>query len=236
MSNIEKRYYDTSYLAEHPDWDRKDSPWKADLVKAVLSDFEIRPSSICEIGCGSGDVLVQLKRYYPDTKFYGYDISPQAAAFWKELEHHGITFRQGDYFELKSEVYDVILMFDVIEHLRDPFTFLERLRSTASHFVFHIPLDLSASTVLRGHPLLNIRSKAGHIHYYTKDLAIATLKDSGFEIVHWRYSGAAVSTPQRTLKTRLAILPRLALYSLHKDFGVRALGGETLVVLARSAI
>jgi len=233
MGNIEKRYYDTRYLAEHPDWDRKDSSWKANLVKAILSDFEIHPSRICEIGCGAGDVLVQLKRYYPDTKFYGYDISPQAAAFWKEPEHHGITFRQGDYFELKSEVCDVILMLDVIEHLRDPFTFLERLRSTAAHFVFHIPLDLSASTVLRGHPLLNSRSKAGHIHYYTKELAIATLKDCGFEILHWRYSGAAINSPKCTLKTRLAMLPRLVLYAICKDFGVRALGGETLLVLAK---
>ena len=93
----------------------------------------------------------------------------------------------------------------------------------------------SASAVLRGRPLLNVRSKTGHIHYYTKDLAIATLKDCGFGIVHWCYSGAAINYPQHTLKTRLALLPRLALYALHKDFGIRALGGETLLVLARPA-
>jgi len=235
MNTIEKRYMHSSYFAKHPNWDRKDSPWKADLVRAVLSDHEIHPSSLCEIGCGAGDVLVHLQRYYAQCRFYGYDISPQAAAFWKDHEQHGIAFRQGDYFKLRSETYDVLLMLDVIEHLRDPFTFLERLRDTSSHFVFLIPLDLSAMTVLRGGPLIDARSNEGHIHYYTKDLAIATLKDCGFEIIDWRYSGAGIRGPQRTLKTRLAVVPRLALYALHKDLGVRALGGETLVVLARPA-
>lgn len=236
IGNIEKRYHDADYLAKNPDWDRKDAPWKAGLVRAVLSDFKVLPSSICEVGCGSGDVLINLRRHYPDAALYGYDISPQAAVFWREHEQYGIHFQQGDFFELNHEVYNVILMLDVIEHLRDPFTFLERLRSVASYFVFHIPLDLSAGTVLLGHPLSNVRSKTGHIHYYTKDLAIATLKGCGFDIIHYRYSGAAMNSPQRTLLTRIAMWPRLALYALHKDFGVRAIGGETLVVLARAAI
>ncbi len=236
IGNIEKRYHDADYLAKNPDWDRKDAPWKAGLVRAVLSDFKVLPSSICEVGCGSGDVLVHLRRHYPEAAFYGYDISPQAAVFWREHEQYDIHFRQGNFFELNHEVYDVILMLDVIEHLRNPFTFLERLRNTASYFVFHIPLDLSAGTVLLGHPLINVRTKTGHIHYYTKDLAIATLKECGFEVIHHRYSGAAMNSPQCTLTTRIAMWPRRALYALHKDFGVRALGGETLVVLARTAI
>lgn len=233
MSIVESRYHDASYLANNPDWDRKDCPWKADLVRAVLSDFKLLPSSVCEVGCGSGDVLVHLRRHYPATAFYGYDISPQAAVFWRDHEQYDIHFRQGDFFELNHEVYDVILMLDVIEHLRDPFTFLERFRSTASYFVFHIPLDLSAGTVLRGQPLMSVRSKVGHIHYFTKDLAILTLLDAGYEVLDWRYTGASLNMPNRSLKTLFAALPRRIAYALNKDLGVRLLGGETLLVLAK---
>jgi len=44
------------------------------------------------------------------------------------------------------------------------------------------------------------------------------------------YTGAAFNTPQATFKTRLAQLRRL----LNKDVGVRLLGGETLMVLAKA--
>ena len=116
----------------------------------------------------------------------------------------------------------------------DPFTFLEQLHNTAEYFLLHIPLDLNAISVLRDKPIMEVRSKVGHIHYYTKNLALATLEDCGYEVISWKYTDASLNAPGRSIKTRLAMLPRALLYALNKDFGVRALGGETLVVLARS--
>jgi len=95
------------------------------------------------------------------------------------------------------------------------------------NFVFHIPIDLSASTVLHGYPLVNARSKVGHIHYYSKDLVIATLRDCGFEIVHWSYSGAGMNASRPTLKTQMAMWQRSVLYAFHKDKGVRVISGYT---------
>ena len=71
------------------------------------------------------------------------------------------------------------------------------------------------------------------MHYYTKDLALSTLKDSGYEIIQWRYTGASFNAPNRSFKTRMASLPRWFFYFLNKDFGIRLLGGETLIVLAK---
>ncbi len=234
MKKIEERYYDGSYLEENPNWDREDSPWKANLVQSVLNENAIVPKSICEVGCGSGDVLVNLRSHFPSTAFYGYDISPQVSHFWEEDDHEGITFAQGDFFDMKHEKYDVLLLLDVIEHVTDPFTFLEQLHNTAEYFLLHIPLDLNAISVLRDKPIMEVRSKVGHIHYYTKNLALATLEDCGYEVISWKYTDASLNAPGRSIKTRLAMLPRALLYALNKDFGVRALGGETLVVLARS--
>jgi hypothetical protein len=121
------------------------------------------------------------------------------------------------------------------EHVRDPFTFLEESRRHARHFVFHIPLDLSSVSVARQSPLLRVRRGVGHLHFYTKDLALETLRDSGYEIVEWRYTGASVSGSGRTVMTRLAQWPRRFAYAINKDLGVRLLGGETLVVLAKAA-
>jgi SAM-dependent methyltransferase len=235
MSNVESRYYDGTYLAENPDWDRKDAIWKAAQVASILFSNKIELSTICEVGCGSGDVLVHLKKNLPSVKMIGYDISPQVTHFWEQHNQaeQGVEFRLGDFREINRIKYDVLLILDVLEHVRDPFSFLQDIKQYADHFVFHIPLDLSASAIVRGYPLIHVRKKVGHLHYYTKDLALATLFDSDYEILDWRYTNASLNSPNRSLKTRLAALPRQLAYAVNKDFGVRLLGGETLLVLAK---
>ena len=65
--NVEQRYQDGTYLVHNPDWDRSDSAWKALLIGAILNEFKLSPASICEVGCGAGEVLVQMKKSYPLT-------------------------------------------------------------------------------------------------------------------------------------------------------------------------
>ncbi len=236
MSVLESRYYDGSYLADNPDWDRTDAPWKAQLVGAILADHQVAPATMCEVGCGTGDVLRHLAKSFPNARMTGYDISPQVVSFWNEHsgDQENLDLRLGDFHEIERAHYDVLLMLDVFEHVRDPFSFLERSRPFASHFVFHIPLDLSAASVVRASPLMDVRAKVGHLHYYTKDLALATLADTGYDIVEWRYTGASLQAPNRSLKTRLAALPRRLVHAISKEFAARLLGGETLLVLAKS--
>ncbi|MCX7146583.1 MAG: class I SAM-dependent methyltransferase [Sulfuritalea sp.] len=205
MSTLESRYYDGTYLAENPDWDRADASWKAKLVASILAAHKLEPFTVCEVGCGTGDVLAHLAKSMPNARMTGYDISPQVVPFWNEHAKDGgnLEFHLGDFQEIDRNVYDVLLILDVFEHVRDPFSFLEKSLPHANHFVFHIPLDLSASSVARVSPLMDVRRKVGHLHYYTKDLALATLSDTGYEVIDWRYTGAALHAPNRTLRTRL---------------------------------
>jgi SAM-dependent methyltransferase len=232
---VETRYVDGTYSRQNPDWDREDSGWKASLILNILSSYQISPTSICEIGCGTGDI-VHLGCELRQTSMAGFDVSPQLADIWKRHEETGVgvKFSLGDFHELNQRKYDVVLMCDVFEHVRDPCTFLELTRTDGRYFIFHIPLDLSALSVLRGAPLMNVRAKVGHLHSYTKDLALATLTDSGYQMVGWRYSGASQYAAGRSWFAKLAYLVRRIGYGLNKDLGVRLLGGETLLVLAKA--
>lgn len=232
---IEQRYKDGTYLVHNPDWDRSHSKWKALIIGTILNEFKLLPASICEIGCGAGDVLAQMKKNHPDAMLTGYDISNDAARFWKDHEGLGIRFHCGDFLVLNQEYYDCILLLDVIEHLDNPFSFLTEIRKRAKYFVFHFPLDLSMLTVMREKSLLLARQNVGHIHYFTKGLALTLLHESGFDVMHWRYTNASLSGPCRSLKTQLASLPRRFAYLVNKDIGVRLLGGETLMALAKTA-
>jgi len=229
-----EKYTTDEYLKNNPTWDIEDSPWKADNVIQMLSAIDKTPESICEIGCGAGGVLVALKRYFKQVDLFGFDIARDVSRFWESHKSAGIDFKLGDFFQLNKRRYDVLLLLDVIEHLQNPFDFIYRLQGFADYFIFHIPLDLSAISVLREAPLLYVRNKVGHIHYFTKTLALSLLEECNYEIIKWQYTGASINAPNRSIKTKIASIPRHLASLINKDWGVRLFGGETLMILAKA--
>lgn len=233
---VTRRYTSGDYAENNPDWDAADSPWKAERIKALLDSHGLRPSSITEIGCGAGGVLAGLRPIFPSADFTGYDIAHGLQRLWERHRDSDIRFVLGDFFEQDDAAPDLVLVLDVIEHLGNPFEFLDRLRGRCQYVVFHFPLDLSVMSVLRETPLLHVRRKVGHLHFFTRGLALALLEECGFEVIEATYTGAAYSAPNRGLLTRFAGLLRRLARVLMGDAGVRLLGGETLMVLARPKI
>lgn len=234
QDKVTERYLTDDYAEKNPSWDIEDSPWKARHVLLRLAAQRLTPSSIAEVGCGAGGVLAEARDAFPQAELYGFDIAPAAQRYWAEFSDKNIHFIQGDFFQLNQRHYELIMVLDVVEHVSDPIEFLSRLQGHADYYVFHFPLDLSAISVLRESPLLYVREKVGHIHYFTKGLVFRLLAESGYDIIDWSYTGAAFTAPQQTWKTRLAGVVRRIAYTINKDFGVRLLGGETLMLLARA--
>lgn len=228
---IRKRYLAQDYLDNNPAWDMEDSPWKAGKVIDILKRNNLSPRTFCDVGCGAGRVLSTLRDEFPDAQYVGYDIAPDAEKFWGDLKASGIELNVGDFSVLNREKYEVVLLLDVLEHVADPHQFLASIKPFASYLVIHFPLDLSALSVFREKPLLHVRRKVGHIHFFTKGLALELLDECKLEVVDWRYTGAAFSAPQRGLSTKLFAWFRRFFYLLNKDVGVRLWGGETLMVL-----
>jgi len=234
MTQPTDKYLTNDYLNYNPLWHIEDSVWKAEFVVSILNAIECTPGSICDVGCGAGGVLAALRGTYPHTDLFGFDIAPDAARFWPQHKALNILFQVGDFLTLNSRQYDTLLVLDVIEHLSDPFSFLTNLQCFSTYYLFHFPLDMSAINVVREKPILKARKSVGHIHYFTKDLALSLLNECGYNIIKWSYSGATFNSPRRSLKTILASIPRRLAYTLNKDLGVRIFGGETLFVLARN--
>lgn len=227
-------YLSGEYLEKNPTWDDEDSQWKASKVLEIMQANQLDFKSIVDIGCGAGGVLAALASELSDVELHGYEIAPDASRFWSQHEDMKISFFVADFLQEKKDHYDALLLLDVFEHVPDPFEFLSLLRGRAEYYIFHIPLDLSAVSVAREKPLLHVRRKVGHIHYYTKGLALALLDECGYEIVDWSYTGASLTAPQSSWKGKMARVPRRILYSINRDFGVRLLGGDTLIVLAKA--
>lgn len=182
LANVDDTYTSDEYLRDNPTWHVEDSPWKARHIVKMLDRNEVSPRSIAEVGCGVGEILNQLYILLPDeVEFHGYEISPHAYKACLERQKKRLDFHLADLTEL-DVTFDLLLVIDVFEHVEDYLGFLRKLLSKANSFMFHIPLDLSAQTVLRDGSLLKTRREVGHLHYFTEKTALATLRDTGYEV------------------------------------------------------
>jgi len=227
-------YQDGRYLEKNPTWHVEESPFKAKYIEKILQGNGLAPKAICEVGSGAGEVLKQLQeRMGSDCEFWGYEISPQAFELSRSRENGHLHFKLADLTEEKNEFrYDLLLVLDVVEHLEDYFTFLRAIRTKADYKVFHFPLDLSAQAVLRKDGMMIRRMEHAHLHYFTKELALQVLIDTGYEIIDAFYAPRSNEIGPQLIQ-KLFRLPRAALFAINEDFAARLLGGYSLFVLAK---
>jgi SAM-dependent methyltransferase len=226
-------YHDGTYAKNNPSWHQQDSPWKAMQIRRIIDRNSLDPHSICEIGCGAGEILNQLSQHYVNSvEFFGYEISPQAFELCSRKAKLNLTFRLSDLLSDNTDYFDIVMAIDVFEHVEDYFGFLRKLKGKAEYKIFHIPLDLSVQAVLRSSPILDVRRSVGHIHYFTKETALETLKDTGYEIIDCFFTGGSVELPSGW-KAKLLTIPRKLAFSVNGDLAVRLLGGYSLLVLAK---
>ncbi len=231
---INQIYNDGTYLRQNPTWHTEDSAWKAELISKMLERNSIVPNTICEVGCGAGEILSYLaSQGSGQTRFVGYEISPQAYEISKTKTKANLSYFNKDILGSGDDFYDVIMAIDVFEHVEDYFGFLRKVRTKGSYKIFHIPLDLSVQMVFRSSPIMESRANLGHLHYFTKETALATLRDTGFEVLDYFYTSGSLDLPNRGWKANLLKIPRRLFFSLHQDFTARVLGGFSLMVLAK---
>jgi len=229
---LEEIYLDTTYQQLNPSWHEEDSPWKAKQIGNLLADNKVSFQSLCEVGCGTGEILVQLSKRFPDADFTGYEISPQAFEMAARKYCPKVKFHLKDLLQESRAYFDVLLVIDVIEHVENYIDFIRGVKRFGGLKVFHIPLDLSVQSLVRVWPILNQRRGVGHIQYFFKDTAIATLADCGYKIIAWRYTASRLELPNQALSSRIMATPRRLLHRVNPDLAVRVLGGYSLLVLA----
>lgn len=121
-----------NYSADYYVGDRGYADYEKEKV-ALQSNFKRRVDDLrrhsvggqlLEIGCAYGFFLELAKQYWTVT---GIDVS-QAAVSYARDHLHLQAFRSGvEDFPLTSSAYDVVAMWDAIEHFRDPFLAVEKI-------------------------------------------------------------------------------------------------------------
>jgi len=230
-------YENEEYLKKNKTWHVEDAIWKAKQILKLINGHSIEPNTICEVGCGAGEILVQLsKNMSNDCTFTGYDISPQLKKMWEKRENDRVKFKNQD-FLTSDETYDVVMFVDIIEHIEDYIGFLRKIKKRGHFKIFNFPLEIFAIKALLGHKYLDSRAKYGHIHYFNKDICLSVLKDLNFEIVDCFYGSGAIDLSSTTTSisrlSKMAKLPRILLSKFSTDLSAKLLGGYSLFVLAK---
>lgn len=225
-------YVNGAYLLKNPTWGKEDSLWKAKEIYKLINRNQIMPASIVEVGCGFGEILLQLSELIPHTGiFKGYDISPQAISEAKKNETNRVQFYHTDFLNENSDVPDLVLIIDVIEHIPDYIGFLTRICAKGKNFIFHIPLDLSCRTVFKPHVLLQQRQDVGHLHYFTREHVEWILADCGFVIKDWSYTFSETDRNKaRSLKQWMKKGLRKISFFLSKEKSVKLWGGYSVMI------
>jgi SAM-dependent methyltransferase len=238
VKNIDLRmptiYNDKTYLKNNPSWHEEDALFKAGKILQLLKRNHIVFDNVCDIGCGTGEIIIQLNALIEkNIRFVGFDISKDAISLAKTKETDNIKFQHKDFSEsVSKEAFDLLLVIDVIEHIENYFRFLENIRRKGKFTIFHIPLDMYVWSLFREKILIESKQRVGHIHNFTEEFIESVLIDKGFTIMDRMYTEPIVNPVN--LKQHIINRSRKMLYGINKRFCTKTIGGFSILLLARN--
>lgn len=144
---------------------------------------------ILEIGCAYGFFLELARDHFRTV--VGLDISEDGIRHAREVP--GVTAYQSDLlkYDFSNQMYDVVCMWDTIEHLRDPHCYIEKLSSVVpSGGLLALTtgdIDSLMARLQRDH--WRLIHPPTHIHYFSQRTLARLLRQHGFEPIYSRYCG-----------------------------------------------
>jgi SAM-dependent methyltransferase len=173
------------YVAERPLFVKQFELRLKTLLRFVPAE---RRTQLFEIGAAYGFFLDLARRHFQQVA--GTDLSREAAAYAREVV--GVQVTAGDFMEYPLEgTVDVVCMWDTIEHLADPASYIERI---AAHMQPGGVLALTTGDIKswvarwRGDKWRQIHPPS-HLQYFSKDTLRLLLAKYGFDVCYASYAG-----------------------------------------------
>jgi 2-polyprenyl-3-methyl-5-hydroxy-6-metoxy-1,4-benzoquinol methylase len=158
---------------------------------------------VLDVGCGSGYALIHLAKLFPNSRFTGYDLLPEAIergrALAAENDLTNISFEPMDVSRLEDrERFDLITTFDAVHDQADPYRVLSNIYAALKSDGVYFMQDIKGSSQVEknmDNPLAPYLYTVSCTHCMTvslaqggkglgamwgKELACEMLKETGF--------------------------------------------------------
>lgn len=172
---------------------------KENIIKTFdkrLSKIEtfVPLGKLLDVGCATGFFMHSAKMR--GWKVEGVEISQYAASYARE--RYGFKVHVGDIsqIDLPANTYDLITLWDVIEHLENPIETLKRLKRVLKKnglLVFSTPNALSLPAKLTKHKWMGYKLSDEHLTYFSKRTVDLLLKKAEFSLVSSTHIGKYVN-------------------------------------------
>ena len=139
--------------------------------------------SVLEIGCSNGNLLSLLQKIKPELKCTGIDMSPDALKMAEKKEVRCINISAEEYAEKSKEKYDLILAFEILEHVYDPLALVNALKELLNKdgvIYMTMPNYIAYDFLQVGDVYRNIIAPS-HLNYFNPSSVIRLLARGGYQ-------------------------------------------------------
>ncbi len=219
-----------------------DSAFKVDQLRQLLGTSRSRRydpplNRVADVGCGDGSTTLllhdMLRSFGAQPTLFGYDIHPGVSSLPSTSE---VTFISADFLAVSAEVFDLVVLFDVIEHIPDPISYLRAVAQKTRWVALHIPLDDSLMVNFRGLSREYL-AVPGHLVVLDAASAVNLVTYAGLSIRDYAYTPGFRSPGSRQSRLQKLLYPfRAGLFPVSPYLLQRTLGGVSLMVLAQTPL
>lgn len=165
------------------------------MIKYFLKQLKLNPKKVLDIGCGTGELLFELGKFYPQTELLGCDLSIESGKLMESIVPYSkfcsIDVEKDSDTPFGGQI-DLITCSEVLEHCKNPNNVVRNAYAWLNKDgVFFITVPSGNMTAY---------DKAiGHLHHYTTSEIESILSSCGFINVRSIYWGAPFHTLYRKL-------------------------------------
>lgn len=155
----------------------------------VLKSFCSFHSSLLEIGSAYGFFLNLARKDFQQTK--GIDICTDGVQYAQKTFDLNVECREFLQLDFKEKTFDVICLWDTIEHLQAPQLYIEKIGQLAkkgSLIAITTGDVASFNAKFRGKKWRLIHPPT-HLHYFSQNSMVKLLDNCGFEVIYNQYCG-----------------------------------------------
>jgi len=190
-----------NYLADKNDIESTFDRRLAYLAKKLPISFSDQ-KTVLDVGCASGFFLNSAKKIGWQAE--GLETCSEMAREAVK-QGHSVTITNLENAKLEAGKYDMVTLWDVIEHLADPLEAVTKIRGLlkpAGLLTITTPDAGSIlARVLRSN-WLGFRSLDEHLYFFTRQTITALLIKSGYQVLDISYTGKYLSISRITARLR----------------------------------